>query len=186
MGGGIRSSSLPHSGGGGICPYPTARWGPPWGHILCGGAASQLQPTAPWGSVFPYPTQRRGTIRGVRVEVLGAAYPYAKGSASSPPTHSPVGKRTPLPRWPVGKTRGISRGARAALPGRAPYTSGRSGRDPIADSGGVPLRRPAVPSAKRTRKESHRDRQSRLDATRSAPPPEAQPHMQPRRSRLLP
>ena len=185
MGGGIRSSSLPHSGGGGICPYPTARWGPPWGHILCGSTAdSNPQPRGEAYSLTP--PNGGGTIRGVRVEVLGAAYPYAKGSASSPPTHSPVGKRTPLPRWPVGKTRGISRGARAALPGRAPYTSGRSGRDPIADSGGVPLRRPAVPSAKRTRKESHRDRQSRLDATRSAPPPEAQPHMQPRRSRLLP
>ena len=172
--------------GGGYALTPQPGGDPPGGISSAGALPANSNPQ-PRGEAYSLtPPNGGGTIRGVRVEVLGAAYPYAKGSASSPPTHSPVGKRTPLPRWPVGKTRGISRGARAALPGRAPYTSGRSGRDPIADSGGVPLRRPAVPSAKRTRKESHRDRQSRLDATRSAPPPEAQPHMQPRRSRLLP
>ena len=79
MGGGICSSSLPHSGGGGICPYPTARWGPPWGHILCGGAASQLQPTAPWGSVLLYPVGRWGRLGEYRVEHA---------------LHCPVGPRT--------------------------------------------------------------------------------------------
>ena len=76
MGGGIRSSSLPHSGGGGICPYPTARWGPPWGHILCGGAANSDPQTR--GEAFsPTPLNGGEAIRGARVEERRAAYPFS-------------------------------------------------------------------------------------------------------------
>jgi hypothetical protein len=128
--------------GGGYALTPQPGGDPPGGISSAGALPANSNPQ-PRGEAYSLtPPNGGGAIRGVRVEVLGAAYPYAKGSASSPPTHSPVGKRIPLPRWPVGKTRGISRGARAALPGRAPYTGGLSGRDapyPTAVGGGYAL-----------------------------------------------
>ena len=182
-----RHSQLPtpQCSGGGICPYPPAGRGTTRG-ISSAGA----QPTPPYGPVgkrIPLPHLPAGIPLGAHAwRSEERLTPPPRGSALSLPTHSPVGKRAPLPRRLVGKTRGISRGARATPPGRAPYTSGRSGRDPIADPGGVPLRRPAVPSAKRTRKKFTVTISHGWTRIRSAPPPEAQPHTQPRRSRLLP
>ena len=115
---------------GGTAPSAAAlHTGPP--HPL--GNTGTIQPAPPYGPVgkrIPLPHLPAGIPLGAHAwRSEERLTPTPRGGTFSLPTHGPVGKRAPLPRWLVGKTRGISRGARAALPGRAPYTSGLSGRD---------------------------------------------------------
>jgi len=99
--------------GGGICPRPPARRGPPWGRGCVSSAGALPTPThRPVGKRIPLPHPTAGKPLGrTRVEERGAATPASGAVHPSPPTHGLVGKRTSLPCETVVKTGGIPRGA---------------------------------------------------------------------------